>query len=140
MFVLCIFELRSIVLSPLRSKQHFWAVHNETITLKEVFKIMDAGTHFSIAFVTSDDERDTGGEWIEITDAYKGEFVTKAEQVRLNKAQPKQKVYRNPNHFENSTRNIILPNGENRKINIQLIRRFDKPGVKNLHRNGKVVM
>jgi hypothetical protein len=43
----------------------------ETITLKEVLNAMDAGQAFSIAFVTADKRKNTGGEWIDMEKAYK---------------------------------------------------------------------
>lgn len=101
----------------------------ETITLKEVLAFMDTGAPFSIAFVTYDEKRKTGGEWIEVKRAEKYVPFTRAEQERLDKAQPKVGIFKNPHHYENSTRNIQIPNGEIRKVAIRLIRRF----------NGKVV-
>lgn len=101
----------------------------ETITLKEVLDWMDTGAPFSIAFVTSDDKRKLGGEWIEIKQASKYVPFTRAEQERLDKAQPRVRTFKNPNHYENSTRNIELKNKDIRKVHIRLIRRF----------NGKIV-
>src|SRR5437763_559520 len=61
----------------------------ETITLKAVLDWMDTGAPIpSMAFVTSDDKRDTGGEWIEVTDVVKHDYVTRQERERLAKAQP----------------------------------------------------
>lgn len=103
----------------------------KTIPLKDVLESMDAGNDFSMAWVTSDDKRDTGGEWIEVKQARKHDWTTPQEARRLERAQPKDlRVKRNPHHYENSTRNIIMPNGEIRKVAIRLIRRF----------NGMVVM
>lgn len=90
---------------------------------------MDTGAPFSLAFVTSDDKRKTGGEWLEVKNACKYQPFTRAEQERLDKAQPKKTLFKNPNHYENSTRNIELKNNEIRKVHIRLIRRF----------NGKIV-
>ena len=101
---------------------------------------MDTGAPFSMAFVTDDENRGTGGEWIEVKNVFKHEYVTKAERKKLAKAQPQQLLKKDPHHYEHSTRNIAFENGEIRKINIRLIRRFDLPGVKDLFRNGKVVM
>lgn len=92
---------------------------------------MDTGAPFSIGFVTDDEKRDTGGEWIKMEEARKHEFMNAAEKEKLAKAQPVNRTpLRNPNHYPHSTRNLILPNGEIRKVAIRLIRRF----------NGKVVM
>jgi hypothetical protein len=90
---------------------------------------MDTGASFSMAFVTDDEKRGTGGEWVEIKEAFKHEYVSKKEQAKLDKIQPQQLLLKDPRHYEHSTRNISLPNGEMRKLNIRLIRRF----------NGKVV-
>jgi hypothetical protein len=97
----------------------------QSITLQEVLDFMDTGDSFSIAFVTDDEKRGTGGEWIEVKNTFKHEWVSKTERAKLDKAQPQQEVRRNPNHYEHSTRNISLANGEIRKVNIRLIRRFN---------------
>ncbi len=102
----------------------------ETITFKEALNLLDSGAMFTdMAFVTDDEKRGTGGEWIEIKKGFKHDFVSKKERAMLAKAQPQQAVKKNPHHYENSTRNIALPNGEIRKVSIRLIRRF----------NGKIV-
>jgi hypothetical protein len=100
----------------------------QSITLKEVLAQMDTGASFSIAFVTDDEKRGTGGEWVEIK-AFKHEYVSKKERAKLDKIQPQQLLLKDPRHYDHSTRNISLLNGEMRKVNIRLIRRF----------NGKVV-
>ena len=97
----------------------------EVIGLKDMLDCMDKGEDFSIAFVTSDKNRGTGGEWIEVKQCRKTEYVTKEEQKLLKKAQPKVELFRNPHHYDNSTRNLQLPNGEIRKVAIRLIRRFN---------------
>jgi hypothetical protein len=101
-----------------------------TITLKEVLAFMDTGEEFDMAFVTDDENRGTGGEWIEVKNVHKTEYVTKVELAKMNRAQPQMEVLRNPNHYPNSTRNIVFRSGEVRTIAIRLIRRF----------NGKTVM
>lgn len=112
----------------------------ETITLKAVLDHLDSGAPCSLAIVTDDQNRGTGGEWIEIPEARKHNWLSKKEKAQLAKAQPKSEIIKDPNHYENATRNIILPNGEVRKIAIRLIRRFSLPGVINLFENGKTVM
>ncbi len=86
---------------------------------------MGTGAPFSMAFVTDDERRGTGGEWVEVAEAFKHDYVSKTERKKLEKAQPQQLVKKNPNHYDHSTRNISLPNGELRKVNIRLIRRFN---------------
>jgi len=106
-------------------------VPKESITLQKVLSFIDTGASFSIAFVTTDITRNTGGEWIEITDCRKHEFITGREKAKIAKAAPVTgMLYRDPKHYENSTRNLILRNGEIRKLHIRLIRRF----------NGKTVL
>lgn len=79
-----------------------------------------------IAFITADHKRGTGGEWIEIPIATKHEFVTTREKEKIAKAAPSSDmVHRNPNHYENSTRNLRLPNGEIRKVHLRLITQFN---------------
>jgi len=93
---------------------------------------MDTGAPIdSLVFVTKDEKRDRGGEWIEINNCHCREFITGAEKKKLAKAQPKSNlVKRDPRHYENSTRNVVLQNGELRKFHIRLLRRF----------NGKVIL
>ena len=86
---------------------------------------MDSADSFDLAFVTDDENRKTGGEWITVKGVHKTEFVTKAEQAKMNKAQPRMEVLRNPNHYDNSTRNIVLKNGEVRTVAIRLMRRYN---------------
>jgi hypothetical protein len=88
---------------------------------------MDAGKHFSIAFITCDRKKQTGGEWIFIDRAVKHDFLTRAETDQLQKSAPAtQMFHKNPNHYQNSTRNIrIIKNSELRKIHIRLITEFN---------------
>jgi hypothetical protein len=99
--------------------------------LKQVLDYMDTGAPIqSLAFVTTDLKRKTGGEWIEFKECRKHEFMTSREKARLAKAQPRSELMRDPNHYDNSTRNILQKNGEIRKVHIRLLRRF----------NGKTIM
>lgn len=100
---------------------------DDSITLKEVIDQIDSGALIgSICFVTSDKKRDTGGEWIEIRDARKHTFLNKNEQAKLDKVQPiTSGVAKDPQHYQNSTRNLKLKNGEIRKIHLRLIRKFN---------------
>ena len=98
----------------------------QTITLQDAISIMDTGTTFSLAFVTCDQKKQTGGEWIEIHNARKQPFSTARELRAAGKKVPKAKqLSKNPNHYENSTRNIILENGGMRKVHLQLITHFN---------------
>ena len=99
---------------------------SSTITLQQVLFQMDSGNPFSISFVTADNKKNEGGEWIDIAQAYKHEFVTRRQMNEAQKYQPKSNVLsKNPNHYANSTRNIRLPNGEIRKLHIRLITKFN---------------
>jgi hypothetical protein len=106
-------------------------VQKETITLQKVLETIDSGDSFSIAFVTTDLKRNTGGEFISIERCRKHDFLTREEKAKIAKASPQTNMlHRNPHHYENSTRNIVMPNGEIRKCHIRLIRKF----------NGKTVL
>lgn len=93
---------------------------------------MDAGQSFSISFITADKRKNTGGELIEVEEAYKSGYVDPEERKRMQKLQPESNIIRkHPNHYENSTRNILIArSNEIRKVHIRLIRKF----------NGKTVL
>ena len=102
----------------------------KTISLQDAIAIMDTGTPFSMAFVTCDQKKDTGGEWIELRNCRKQPFAVPKALKAAGKAVPKaKKLSKNPNHYENSTRNIILGNGELRKVHLQLITMFNQQEV-----------
>jgi hypothetical protein len=99
---------------------------NDTITLKEAIKLLDTGVLCNLAFITSDKKRDTGGEWIVVVDCKKHIFLSLKNQKKMEDVQPiSSGVFKNPNHYQNSTRNIKLKNGDIRKIHLRLIRRFN---------------
>lgn len=113
-----------IVLSSAGMLRHFRSVI-ETITLREVLEHYDAGAPFSFAFVTCDQNRKTGGEWIEIKEAVKHNYLSRQERAKLAQAQPKPSLSKNPNHYANSTLNVRLENGQIRKVHVRLIRKFN---------------
>jgi hypothetical protein len=119
------------VLSHHPSMVHFRTVP-EFISLKEVLETMDAGQPFSIAFVTCDQRKQTGGQLIEIEKAYKSGHIFPEERKRMQDIQPaSQMIGKAPNHYQNSTRNLLIAkNSEIRKVHIRLIRKF----------NGKTVL
>ncbi len=86
---------------------------------------------FQIRFVTANKSNKTGGEIIEVKDARKcignrnGEIVFDKRKKHADNSQ----ISRNPNHFANSTRNIILANGAIRKVHIRLIIEFNNQKV-----------
>lgn len=94
-----------------------------SITLKEAIEMMDSGAYFSIDFVTADMRRGTGGEWIHLPRCRKNPRQTKAEKEaeKMRVLRPK----RDPRHYENSTRNLLLANGEIRKVHLRLIRKIN---------------
>ncbi|MFC4230571.1 hypothetical protein ACFOW1_01625 [Parasediminibacterium paludis] len=102
----------------------------QSISLKEVIAWMDSGKPFSIGFVTCDKQQNKGGEWIEIPEATKYEWMTTREKASIAKAAPSTALKKNPNHYDNSTRNIKLPNLQKRKVHLRLITTF----------NGKTVL
>jgi hypothetical protein len=78
---------------------------------------------FSIEFVKADRNKKTGGDIVSIEKAvilkrmnYSSTTSTAVQQSGKNKKS---------NHWENSTRNILLPNGQKRKLHIRLITKFN---------------
>jgi uncharacterized protein (DUF1015 family) len=105
-------------------------VVTETISLKQLIAFMDEGKQFSIGFRTFDDAKQTGGEWIAFDTCVKSNFKTHQERKAMQKVETL-KVHKNPNHYENATRNItVLPDGKLVKVHLRLIRKF----------NGKTVL
>lgn len=102
---------------------------NDTILFKNMITYIDSGQPFSLSFVTYDHKRKKGGEWINVKSAVKL-MAPEKQQKAIDAAQPSfTMVSRNPNHFENSTRNIKLQNGSIRKIHIRLVRLFNNKKV-----------
>lgn len=88
---------------------------------------MDYGDPFDITFVTCDQKKGTGGELITITGGRKTEWLSRSEYKKQQALQPSSrlKLKKDPRHYENSTRNITLSNGDVRKVHLRLIRRFN---------------
>ena len=86
---------------------------------------------FHIRFVTADRIRRAGGEIIEIPSGRKcvGNRNGKSVFDTRQKADENTRTSRQPNHWVNSTRNIILPNGGIRKVHIRLIIEFNSQKV-----------
>lgn len=90
---------------------------------------MDAGKEFSIGFRTFNDKQQTGGEWIEFDSCVKHNHLTRQE-LKEKQQQPKERVFKNPRHYENATRNIkLLSNGTLIKVHLRLIRKFNNKTV-----------
>jgi hypothetical protein len=103
----------------------------DTITLKEAIECMDNGEKFSIGFRTYNKREDTGGEYIFFDECYK----SKLERNNPSKVIQPQHYFapsfkKDPRHFENGTRNIVvLPEGNIVKVHLRLIRRFNSKTV-----------
>ena len=104
----------------------------ESITLAKMVAFMDSGQTFSIAFRTCNIQKDKGGEYIFFDECIKHNHLTMSERkANKNNAEQKIEIIKNPNHYLNSTRNIMrVSSGELVKIHLRLIRRF----------NGKIVL
>ena len=100
------------------------------IRLGEALEIMDQmddqgkPVPFQIKFVTANRIKQTGGEIIEIPNARKCSGVRNGKPVfDQREKQPSHGIVdsRDPLHWVNQTRNLLLPNGQFRKIHIRLI-------------------
>lgn len=95
-----------------------------------MLEAMDSGKPFSIGWRTCDKRKHTGGEYIFLENVVKHSHQTKAQRKAQSTAGIAQEVRKNPNHFENSTRNIRrLDNGDIITIHIRLICRFNNKQV-----------
>ena len=112
---------------------------NSTFTrLWDVLEIMDSfngqekPVRFQLKFVTANRSTKEGGEIIELKDACKCSVRTKQgnEIFAERKNFPvNDKVSKDPQHWSNSTRNILLSNGQKRKLHIRLIIEFNNKKV-----------
>ncbi len=90
---------------------------------------MDAGETFSIGFRTCNVLKNTGGEWVALEECKKFLRKTVAEMTAEHKPH-ELKLKRDPRHFENSTRNIlIISSGQIIKVHLRLIRMFNSKPV-----------
>ena len=108
------------------------------IRLWDVLEIMESmdchgkPVRFQLKFVTANRLENTGGEIIELKDACKCSVrTTKGKEIfAVKKNFPvDDRVTKDPNHWVNSTRNILLPNGQKRKLHIRLIIEFNNKKV-----------
>ncbi|MGA3015089.1 MAG: hypothetical protein ABSD71_13765 [Bacteroidales bacterium] len=77
-----------------------------------------------VRYVTVNRTTKEGGEIIQLKDAYKCSVKTiKGEEVFPEKRhfQAIERVSKDPRHWSNSTRNILLLNGQKRNLHIRLI-------------------
>lgn len=105
---------------------------NEVLTTMKTLNKKGEATPFSIKVRTFNKFSKTGGKLNHYPEA---RLVMKEENQYLNtieslRTKPKAPVAKkNPNHYENKTRNIRLPNGQKRKINIRFIIEFNNKKV-----------
>jgi hypothetical protein len=99
----------------------------QTITLKEALDYLDGGKPFNIMFITANKDTGEGGEECNLTNCRKLMHKTTTMKVAEKQQESKLagKVHKNPRHYPNSTRNLVLENGEIRKCHIRLIRQFN---------------
>lgn len=87
------------------------------LTLSEALDILEDGNFHSLAFVTADRAKQTGGKIIRIAAAR----IVRHEQNHLYANKPTTEIGVNrkkQNHSEHATRNIRLENGGIRKLHI----------------------
>ena len=80
---------------------------------------------FDVKFVTHDKKRDIGGEIISVDGARKCVGKRNGKVVFDVRAKKDDKPVKDPHHFLNATRNIVLKNGQIRKLHIRLIIEFN---------------
>lgn len=97
------------------------------ITLKEALRIYESGDLFSIAFITANKRTRQGGQWRRYENCTRSKTVRAKESPVPAGASRAEVAYmvKNPNCFQNSTRNIKLPGGEIKQAHIRLIRQFN---------------
>ncbi len=98
------------------------------IFLKDVLELMQKDDPFSITFVTYDGKRKVMGDLIEVESA-KSTWREKSGQGQKKLASGGEKEVvvksRQPNHWENATRNIVINGTQIRKVHIRLITKFN---------------
>lgn len=101
----------------------------KVISLQDVLADMDAGSNFTIAFVTADRKRETGGEIIELENVRlhrKADHEEdKSQKIAAPAVESAKLDSRNPQHLQHGTRNLRLSSGKIRKVHIRLIVKFN---------------
>ncbi|MDP1624104.1 MAG: hypothetical protein Q8M08_17410 [Bacteroidales bacterium] len=137
-FFFTIKALENILSFIIHARRRILAVMNSTyIQLSAALDLMDQldgegkPVNFHVKFVTADRIRRSGGEIIEIQSGRKcvGKRSGKTVFDSRKKADENPSISRQPNHWVNSTRNILLPNGGIRKVHIRLIIEFNNQKV-----------
>jgi hypothetical protein len=113
-------------------------MNSQYIRLWDALEIMDSTdclgkpARFQIKYVTANRTTKEGGDIIELKDACKCSIRTKkGEEVFTQRKNfpVTDKLAKGPRHWVNSTRNILLPNGQKRKLHIRLIIEFNNKKV-----------
>ena len=109
-------------------------MNSEFIRLWAALEIMDSvdvegrPIRFQVKYVTANRSTMEGGEIIELKDACKCSVRTgNGKEIFPQKKNPlePEKLPKDPRHWVNSTRNILLPNGQKRKLHIRLLIEFN---------------
>lgn len=109
-------------------------MNSNYIRLWDVFQLMDGldtddkPARFQLKYVTADRDKSTGGDIIELIEARKCAGKTRSGEpkfIRQKSAVQNEKTQKNPNHWIHSTRNMLLPNGQIRKVHVRLIIEFN---------------
>jgi hypothetical protein len=113
-------------------------MNSQYIRLWDALEIMESmdphgkPVRFQLKYVTANRTTGEGGDIIELTDACKCSIRTKkGKEVFPFKKNVSacEKLPKDPRHWVNSTRNILLPNGQKRKLHIRLIIEFNNQKV-----------
>lgn len=109
-------------------------MNSQYIRLWDALEIMDSmdflgkPVKFQLKYVTANRTTGEGGDIIELKDACKCSVRTKKGKEIFpwkKSSSPGEKLAKDPRHWVNSTRNILLPNGQKRKLHIRLIIEFN---------------
>lgn len=96
------------------------------IHLSEVLDEMKKPKPFSLAFVTCDLERKTGGEIVRLENCVLYRKNQNFSGLGFSEPEPPVTDFsKNPDHYGNATRNIVLPNGHVKKVHIRLLLEFN---------------
>ncbi len=113
-------------------------MNNKFIRLWDVLEEMDRvdsenrPVRFQIKVVSADRNLNTGGEVIELKGCCKctNDKNKQTPSVARGPAgNPGEKIKKDPLHWNNSTRNLLLANGQKRKVHIRLIIEFNNQTV-----------
>ena len=110
-------------------------MNSQYIRLGQALEVMDQvdengkAVPFQIKFVTANRGLLTGGEIVELKHAWKcvGKRNGKPvfDQRKKSSLGSNDQIPKDPRHWVNSTRNLLLPNGQIRKVHIRLIIEFN---------------